>query len=279
MQPLDLNLSSHPFRNNTLLWAAHVAACASLLAFSAWNVSAFLEAGRSLGKLRGQVAENDRRASQLDLREKRADAGIGRHDLKDLSLQSTTANDVILMRALSWTRLFNLLEKVVPYEVKTTAIRPTFGASAVRGPDTALPEGAVPVAIQGTAQSLEAFLEFERALLMDAHFDEVEPEKSDIVEGGEVAFEVRFLYFPEGRGGRKEVPDLPHVLAAAAEEQGSADEAPPPAGVPSPPPAAVAVPAQSASAAAAAKPEPEGLKPAAKGPGRPGRPRAGGRRH
>jgi len=135
-----------------------------------------------------------------------------------------TANEVILMKSLSWTRLFNLLEKVVPYEVKTVAIRPTFGPSMRGGPDPTMPEGAVPVAIQGIAQSLEAFLELERSLLMDAHFDQVEPEKTDVVEGGSLAFEVRFLYFPDGRTTRKAVPDLPHVLEAAGAEPASPNE-------------------------------------------------------
>jgi hypothetical protein len=264
MQPLDVNLSSHPFRNNMLLWMAHAAACALLLAFSAWNVNAFLRESRSLGALREQVVQIERRATDLDLREKRAEGGVARHDLKDLSLQAATANEVIEMKGLSWTRLFNLLERVVPYEVKTVAIRPTFGSSTRGGPDTGLPEGAVPVEIQGTAQSLEAFLEFERALLMNAHFDRVEPERSDVVEGGEIVFQAGFLYFPEGRTTQKEIPDLPHVLAAAAGDSAPAEEAAPPAGGGGGPEAAAAP----ASPAPTASPAPDKPKAEAKAPRR-----------
>jgi hypothetical protein len=244
MQPLDLNLSSHPFRNNLLPWAGHVLACVLLLAFSAWNVTAFLAERRDLGTLRKEVAENERRMTDLDLRERRAEGGAAHHDLKDLARQATTANDVIMMKALSWTRLFNQLEKVVPHEVKTVAIRPTFGTWTRGAPETGLPEESVPVEIQGTAQSLEAFLEFERALLVDPHFDRVEPERADVVEGGEITFKIGFLYFAEGRKGQKEIPNLPHFLAAAGEEAASPEEAAwagrgasgPEAVAPSPPP-------------------------------------------
>jgi len=223
-QPLDLNLASHPFRNNTLLWAAHVAAGGSLLAFSAWNANAFLEESRALKDLEGRSAQIERKLAELDLRDRGAQAGIARHDLKDLDVQSATANRVIQMKALSWTRLFNLLESVVPHEVKTVAVRPAFASAASRGPGAAMPDEAVPVAIQGIAQSLEAFLEFERSLIVDRHFAQVEPEKTDMLQGAEIAFEVRFLYFPDGRAAGTEPPDLPHVLAAAASEPASLEE-------------------------------------------------------
>jgi hypothetical protein len=225
MQPLDLNLSSQPFRNNALLWTAHAIACGSLLTFSVWNVSTYLRETRDVAELKTQIAENDRRGADLDLREKRAEAGAGRHDLKDLSRQAATANQVIMMRALSWTRLFNQLEKVVPYEVKTIAIRPTFGTGTAGASNAGSLEDAVPVEVQGTAQSLEAFLEFERSLLVDPHFDQVEPDRSDIVEGGEISFKMGFLYYAEGRKGAKEIPNLPHVLEAAGEEAASPEEA------------------------------------------------------
>jgi Tfp pilus assembly protein PilN len=259
-QPLELNLATHPFRNNTLLWAAHGVACASLLAFSIWNVNAFLDESGSLKELRGQVAQVGQRMTALDLRDQRAQAGIARHDLKDLSVQAGTANEVILMKALSWTRLFNLLEKVVPYEVKTVAVRPAFGSVPRGGPEAAVAEEAVPVSIQGIAQSIEAFLELERSLIMDTHFDQVEPEKTDVVAGGEVAFQVRFLYFPDGRSTSRSVPDLPHVLEAAAAEAAS------PGDIPEGSDSAAASPATAAPAPVPAAPV---LKPATPPAGRP----------
>ncbi len=265
-QPLDLNLASHPFRNNTLLWAAHGAACAILVAFSVWNVNAFLDASRSLQSLKGQVEVIDQRMNALEVRDQRAQAGIARHDIKDLSVQAATANDVIYMKALSWTRLFNLLERVFPPEVKTIAVRPTFGPAAHPGREQALPEEAVPVSIQGTAQSIEAFLELERSLIMDTHFDQVEPEKTDLLQGGELAFEVSFMYYPEGRPAGTKVPELPHFLEAAAAEPAAPGDRPAPGGEGGP---------AEAGAASAPAPAPAASAPARKPPAPPAPPRAG----
>src|SRR4029434_3738126 len=104
----------------------------------------------------------------------------------------------------------------VPYEVRMTAIRPVYGTreAASRG-RTATVEGTVPVDIEGTAQSLEAFLELERALIVDPHFADVEPIRSESSPRvDEVKFQLRFLYDPDGRLGG-EHPSIPHVLDAA----------------------------------------------------------------
>ncbi len=219
MQPLDLNLASRPFRNNALLWAGYGLAAVLLLAFTAWNVRAYVREGRDLEGLRAKVGGIDRRLGELDIREKRARMGIDRQDVKYLAVQAKTANAVIRRKALSWTRLFNLLETVVPYEVKMVAVRPVYARQERgAGAQDSAPEGSVPVGLEGTAQSLEAFFELERNLMADPHFDRVEPERSSLTQGNEVVFELRCLYFQEGRTGGGPPVELPHVLAAAAEE-------------------------------------------------------------
>jgi hypothetical protein len=128
-------------------------------------------------------------------------------------VQSERANEVIERRALSWTRLFNQLEKVQPYGVRMASIRPVYLGDADRrtgGKDDPTLAGSVPVSVEGTAQSLEQFLEFERALLGDVHFARVEPERSSLTRNAsEVLFELRFLYYPYGR------PDVPAAAPAA----------------------------------------------------------------
>ena len=222
MQSLDLNLASRPFRNNTLVWTAHALAAALLLSFSYWNARTYLDESRTWKTLKTGLRGVEQHLVELDLREQRAEAGIRRIDVEDLDNQTQTANGFIARKALSWTRLFNLLEVIVPYEVRMTAVRPMFAADP--GAERRSPEGSVPVAIQGTARNLEAFLELERALITDAHFAQVEPEKSDIEEGGEVLFDLRFLYYPEGLPAGREAVELPHVLEAAAETPATRSE-------------------------------------------------------
>ena len=107
-------------------------------------------------------------------------------DLRNLTVQTTRANEIIERKAMSWTRLFNVMETVLPYEVRMRSIRPSFRIGqeqqmAVRGRE-AIPEGALPVTVEGVAQNLEGFLEFERNLLVSSHFDRIEPERNSISE-------------------------------------------------------------------------------------------------
>jgi len=227
MRTLDLNLASRPFRNNTPIWAAHGILLAAVIAFSAWNVRTAVDASQQLGALQADLGSVERQLAALDQRDAAAISGARVFDLKTLQFQADKANDIILRRGLSWTRLFNTLEKVVPYEVKMSIVRPLYGAgqaasSSQRGK---VFEGTVPVDVEGTAQSFESFLEFERALIVDPHFANVEPMRSESTPGAsEVKFQLRFLYDPDGRLAG-EHPVLPHILEAArkaAEEGGEA---------------------------------------------------------
>ncbi len=277
MQPLDINLATRPFRNNSLLWLGHILGAAFLLAFTAWNVRAFLSEGRDLRDLRHGMSGMEARLVDLDARDQRAQLGIRRQDVKYLIIQAKTANDVIERKALSWTLLFNLLEKVQPPEVRMASIRPVRGSG--RASDDVVIEGGIPIGLEGTAQSLEAFLELERCLINDPHFDRVEPERSDITQGGEVAFEIRVLYFPDGRPDRGEPTRLPAVLAAAAKNEAEGGDgvvpddlksevAPPEAAAPAPAQPAARGPVPSRRGTPAAGPS-----PAIRVPPRPVRPR------
>ena len=229
MKTLELNLASRPFRNNVPIWTAHAVLLAVVAGFSAWNVHTYFRAAGRLDDVEATMGSTERHMQDLEGREQAATTAARAFDLKTMTIQAEKANDILLRRGLSWTRLFNILEKIVPYEVRMTAIRPVYGTreSASRGPRAATFEGTVPVDVEGTAQSLEAFLELERALIVDPHFADVEPIRSESQPGvNEVKFQLRFLYDPDGRLGG-EHPSIPHVLDAAIKAAAEGGEAPP----------------------------------------------------
>jgi hypothetical protein len=227
MRSLDLNLASRPFRNNVPIWAGHAALLAAVVLFGVWNARTYFTAVRDLAEVRADIGSVTQQLKELDGRDEAAQAGARAFDLKTLQVQADKANDIILRRGLSWTRLFNQLEKVVPYEVRTVAVRPLYGARDASSSRGGVFEGIVPIDVEGVAQSLEAFLEFERALIVDAHFSGVEPIRTETLPGNtDVNFEIRFLYDPEGRLGG-EHPDIPHVLDAAKKAAEEGGEAPP----------------------------------------------------
>jgi hypothetical protein len=228
MRALELNLASQPFRNNTPIWAGQGLLLAAVIAFSVWNVRSALDATRKLAALQSDLGSVERQMGELDRREETAVKGARVFNLKTLQFQADKANDIILRRGLSWTRLFNTLEKVVPYEVRMTNVRPVYGTGqGTGGSRDAVFEGTVPVDVDGMAQSFESFLEFERSLIVDPHFAHVEPVHTETPPGStEVRFQLRFLYDPDGRL-TAEHPDIPHILEAARKAAEEGGEAPP----------------------------------------------------
>lgn len=202
MQPLDLNLASRPFRNNTLPWAGLAVLAVALLVSTWWNVTNWLSVEERVQARRAMLEDVRSRHDRCDLRERKADAALKKADVGYLKVQAERANAVIARKALSWTRLFNILEKVQPYEVRMTRISPVYGTS------DGVPQGAVPVSVRGFSREIRAFLEFERSLLFDPHFDRVEPEQSSLDKSGELEFQLSFLYYPSGVGDRPK-PDVP----------------------------------------------------------------------
>jgi hypothetical protein len=226
MRSLDLNLASRPFRNNTPLWIGFALAVAGTVAFAAWSTSTFLGQRERVAELDGRLDGADETMREYADREAAARARIAALDVKNLAIQAARANGFLMRRGLSWTRLFNLLETVQPPEVKMTAVRPVFGRERGGAAATELaPEGVVPISVEGIAQDLDAFLEFERQLLQDPHFARVEPQRADRVRNSrEILFDLRFLYDPDGRLGGGEGVRLPPVLPAQAEAEESAAE-------------------------------------------------------
>lgn len=198
LTPLDLNLATRPFRNNTLPWTAVLVGALALVGLTWWNVGTYMDYRDRLDRLRDDLRNYDSRMRALDQRDGRAAEGIAEHDLELLKIRTARANSVIRLKAFSWTRLFNQLEQVLPYDVRMTSILPVFhiSKSSLPGLNEANDDG-VPVTVEGVAKTLQDFLDFERNLLQDSHFDRVEPDRHLPGETGDIVFKLRFRYYPD----------------------------------------------------------------------------------
>lgn len=236
VRSLELNLATRPFRNNTPLWIGFSLAAAGAIAFTFWNATTYLDQRARIAELTGQVSTAGSEMQDLTSRENRARMQIRDLDVENLNVQSKRANQFLMRRGLSWTRLFNLLEEVQPPEIKMTGIRPIFSREARGAPrEGGIPDGVVPISVEGVAKSLDSFLELERQLLQDPHFGQVEPQRLDRVRNSEeFVFDLRFLYDPEGQLTPTGVK-LPPVLDAQKEaEEGAVPDAPEPDAAPAP---------------------------------------------
>lgn len=244
MQRLDLNLASNPFRNNTLLWVGYGSATVLLVLFSIWNVNTFVDYRARLLELRDTVGTFQTQRLELETRGKRALAGIRRFDVESLEIKTDKANEVIEWKAFSWTRLFNTLERVLPYQVRMNSVRPIFNPTGGRQDQIEVQAGSMPVAIEGTARTFDDLAELQQAFHSDPQIGRVEPERLDKTDSGEFVFQLRFMYVPieeersmtepppaedQGEDGVVEVAsDAPSAVEA---EEPVAEEIPQPPGV------------------------------------------------
>jgi hypothetical protein len=199
MQPLDLNLASNPFRNNTLLWTGYTTTTVLLLAFSVWSVDTFVEHRARLRELRDTVGTFESQRLDLSTRGQRALDGIRRFDVDALEVQAAKANEVIEWKAFSWTRLFNALEEAQPNQVRMTAVRPDFKGTSAPGEEQAATKATakvagIPVSIAGIAHDLAAFTALQSSMQEHPSFGRVEPNRLARTDGGEIMFEMHAWY-------------------------------------------------------------------------------------
>jgi hypothetical protein len=204
VQGLDLNLASRPFKNDTLPWSAFALALTALVSMTVWNVQAYVGNASKRAEIEAKKADLTREMQELERRDREAQSRIDDFDLPLLAARAAKANEVIRWKSFSWTLLFNRLKEVQPWDVQMTTIRPVFEVTSAESRRAGEEEEAggedfdrVPVSVEGVAKTLQDFLEFERRLIDDPHFERVEPESTARDDNtGETVFRLRFLYDP-----------------------------------------------------------------------------------
>ncbi len=184
-----------------MLWTGLTIAVVAIGMLSVWNYRTFSEKSLYVDDLEIRKGSFESRYGELEREEVKINAELKRRELAELVVRADKANDVIHWKAFSWTRLFNQLQAVLPYDVQMTTVRPVFREDRRRRARAAdnEPKNSVPVNVEGVAKTIEAFLDFERRLFEDPHFDRVEPEGYEVDEHSrETIFRLRFQYRPDG---------------------------------------------------------------------------------
>ena len=163
MRPLEINLATRPFRNNTLYWTGFGSAALGLAALTVVNLWLFIGFGSSMEFHRQDLSAKQRRRDALLVEEQRLGRKLEKTDFKGLAVQADFANDAIRRRTFSWTELFNRLEEVVPPTVMMLSIRPDIQ-----------PEG-ISIIVEGIANDPEGLLQFEENLLRKPVFARIYP--------------------------------------------------------------------------------------------------------
>ena len=226
MNAITLNLSTRPFRNNTVVGTVLAAVAAAVVLATVYNGSIYLSHGGRYEQIRREEQDHLERLSKVETEERALAREIQRRDFRRLYGRGQFAGELILKRAFSWTLLFNHLENVIPPEVMMTAIRPQITSQGIV------------IRVDGIAKNHDGLYALEDTLQKIPVFTHVQPLNERKINPGrpDISFAMNFDYLPARA-----------VSGPAAIASGTA-----PGGAPAP----------AAAAHAAASPEGAGSEPA-----------------
>jgi Tfp pilus assembly protein PilN len=122
---LPLNLASQPMRRDRPMLVASAAValllCVTLVALLGLAVND----RRSINESRQVIARVQAQLAQTNAAQARIDAQMRLPENATVLYRSLMFNQLIRRKAISWTRIFSDLEKVLPHNVRIASIRPT----------------------------------------------------------------------------------------------------------------------------------------------------------
>jgi len=120
---IPINLASEPFRRTRATMAAAVGACSLLAILLIGQLSWLLAQRGQASDTRRQIDAYHAQLQSIARQQGTLEAMLRRPDNAAVLDQSMLLNSLIQRKAISWTRLFADLEKVVPYNVELVSVR------------------------------------------------------------------------------------------------------------------------------------------------------------
>ena len=122
-QPLDINLASQPFGRERAELAVLAGACALLTLLLLLLVGLFVIENRKSHVLRRGIRADRQTLQAIDREQSQSQAVIGRADNAAVFSKSVFYNELTARRAVSWTRVFDDLARVMPPDVQLVSLR------------------------------------------------------------------------------------------------------------------------------------------------------------
>jgi type IV pilus assembly protein PilN len=125
MEPrIAINLSSEPFRKDRPMMVASAVVCVLLVGLLAVLGTLIFAERSQVAGTREAIREAEAHLEKTRRENARVAAVLRRPANADVLDRSIFLNDLLRRKAISWTRMFADLEKVMPYSVRLISVRP-----------------------------------------------------------------------------------------------------------------------------------------------------------
>jgi len=202
MGELRLNLSTRPFPAYRAVNVGLMAVLVVLIGVSVWQSLSYARYTKLAGQIRSEEqkarAESDALTTKSQQLETKLDTPSAKAKLTEIGYLNT----LIVRKGFSWTRVFSVLEQMIPEGVHLTSLRPEVGES-----------GRLILHIDVRGKNIVDVSDFIDLLEKSDLFENVVPhfeEKKDVIAGkGDVDVSLTMFY----------LPDAPATTDAAATQQ------------------------------------------------------------
>jgi Tfp pilus assembly protein PilN len=193
MADSDLNLSTQPFPAYRLATIALVSILAVLVVGTIWQASGFVQYSNLARSIRPVERESRVEAEALGKRVAELETPLNRPESTAKLNEIGFLNHLILRKNLSWTKLFAVLEEIVPNNVHFTNLTPNIGAN-----------GTVTLSLGVRARSIADVTEFVRRVEKSPLFENVivtveekVDETKDLAVDTDVDVTLSTVYYPQ----------------------------------------------------------------------------------
>jgi hypothetical protein len=162
MADFDLNLSTQPFPAYRLINTALVCVLIILAVVSVWQAAGFVRYSDMARSIRSVEEENRVEAEALGKRVRELESRLDRPESTAKLNEIGFLNHLILRKSFSWTRLFSVLEQMIPENVHFKTLTPNIDAN-----------GGVTLSLGVRARSMADMTKFVRRLEESPFFENV----------------------------------------------------------------------------------------------------------
>jgi Fimbrial assembly protein (PilN) len=185
----DLNLSTRPFPAYRALNIGLAAILVALIGLTAWQTVGFIRFSRKARGIRKTEQELRVAADSMGQQVAQLGSRLDRPEATAKLNEIGFFNHLILRRNFSWTRLFSILEDMVPDNVHLVNLSPNIEK-----------DGGITLRLAVKAKSVSDVTVFVKRLEMSPVFENVilsAEQKSDPTVAGDVELNLTAVYYPQ----------------------------------------------------------------------------------